>query len=444
MNPSLEPRVEDDGLRKWRRQATDFVVSASVLLHLPVVALYLLQYSHTSALSVSVTIFGSYFVVVLAALFRRIDYRIRVWAVLGAIYATACVGILAFPQGPYVRLLPILAPVFAIGVLGIRAARLATVISSIVLLSTPFLDSVPSVFNLLGIEIVRTPMPGWLDWVQATALTAEMVVVMILLERSYGFLLSALAARGRAIAEQRLAKRRLEELMHERLRLELEVARIGDDERRQLGNEVHDGVCQQLTGALLRCQALELRLEQGTPLCGSDLEPVSSLLSDSINEAHSIAQGLWPLEPTPEALVSALRRLVKRTRKTSGIPCEFRSAGDVRVSEPNTAQHLYRIAQEALSNAVRHAKADHITLELRGSDGTLTLRVEDNGIGLHNSQGTEGMGLRTMACRAQILESEFIIEAAPLGGTRVLCCVPRLGSDKRSSILEVNVEELAK
>lgn len=443
MGPSLEAKVEDDGLREWRRQATDFVITASVFLHLPVVALFLTEYSRTMALSVTVTMMGCYVVVVLAAFLRRVDYRIRVWMVLGAIYATASVGIMAFPQGPYVRLLPILAPIFAIGVLGIRAARLATLLSSIVLLSTPLIDSLPSLFRLLGISLLRIPMPAWLDWVQASALTAEMVVVMVLLERSYVFLLRSLEAKERAVAQQRVASKRLEEAMRERLRLEREVARIGDDERRQLGTEVHDGVCQQLTGALLRCQALELRLEQGASLSGSDLEAISSLLADSINEAHAVAQGLWPLEPTPDALVSALRRLVKRTRKISGIRCEFRATGNVRVADPNTAQHLYRIAQEALSNAVRHAKAEHVTVELRGSPDMLTLRIEDDGVGLQDKHRCEGLGLRTMASRAQILESELVIEAPPSGGTRVLCRVPRAYGAEGNGEMHQNIVENA-
>ena len=89
------------------------------------------------------------------------------------------------------------------------------------------------------------------------------------------------------------------------------------------------------------------------------------------------------------------------------------------------AQHLYRIAQEALSNAVRHARAGRIALELRGSEDALVLRVEDNGVGLPGNVPSGGMGMRTMAYRAQIIDGEFSMEAAPGGGTRILCRVPR-------------------
>ncbi len=218
---------------------------------------------------------------------------------------------------------------------------------------------------------------------------------------------------------------RLENEIQERRQLERDVARIGDDERRHLGSEVHDGVCQQLTGALLRCQAMELRLEQGASPTSAELGALSSLLGESINEARAVAQGLCPLEPSPEALAPALRGLARRTHSLSGVPCEFIAAGDVRVADPAAAQHLYRIAQEALSNSVRHAHASRIAVELRGSGDGLFLRVEDNGVGLAGTVPSSGMGLRTMAYRARSLEGKFKIEAAPGGGTIISCRVPR-------------------
>ncbi len=105
--------------------------------------------------------------------------------------------------------------------------------------------------------------------------------------------------------------------------------------------------------------------------------------------------------------------------------CEFITNGDVRVPDPAIAQHLYRIGQEALSNAVRHAHARRICVELRGSDGELILQVQDDGAGLPAERPAGGMGLRTMAYRAQILDGEFAVAPAPGGGTRVTCRVPR-------------------
>jgi two-component system, LuxR family, sensor kinase FixL len=178
-----------------------------------------------------------------------------------------------------------------------------------------------------------------------------------------------------------------------------------------------------VTAALLRCQALERRLERGGVVAGSDFAPLSSLLTETIDDAHNVARGLCPLEPDPDALAPALRALTKRTQEMASVRCEFRATGGVRVSDPEAAQHLYRIAQEALSNAVQHAKADRIAIELRANDGELTLQIQDDGAGVP-ADIRGGMGLRTMAYRAQIMKGEFAVEPAPGGGTRVTCRVP--------------------
>jgi signal transduction histidine kinase len=107
----------------------------------------------------------------------------------------------------------------------------------------------------------------------------------------------------------------------------------------------------------------------------------------------------------------------------AAVRCEYRTAGDVRVADPEVAQHLYRIAQEALSNAARHAQASRIRVEFRGTDSELTLQVEDDGVGLPAASPAGGMGLRTMRYRAQIMNGELTIGPGPGGGTRVTCGV---------------------
>jgi two-component system CheB/CheR fusion protein len=213
--------------------------------------------------------------------------------------------------------------------------------------------------------------------------------------------------------------------MRERQRLEREIAAVGDAERRRLGQELHDGVCQQVTAALLRCQGMESRLKRSGSVSCTDFAPLSSLLAETVDDAHNVARGLCPLDPDPEALAPALRALARRTQEMAGVRCEFLAAGDVRVPDPAMAQHLYRIAQEALSNASRHAHASRIAVELRGGDGELTLQVQDDGAGLPPELPAGGMGLRTMGYRAQIMGGEFTVAPGPGGGARVTCRVPR-------------------
>jgi signal transduction histidine kinase len=181
---------------------------------------------------------------------------------------------------------------------------------------------------------------------------------------------------------------------------------------------------------------MEVQLERGASPSSAELGALSSLLGEAINEARAVAQGLCPLEPSPDALAQALRALARRTHSLSGVPCEFIAAGDVRVEDSAAAQHLYRIAQEALSNAVRHAHASRIAIDLRGSEDGLVLRVEDNGVGFAGTVRPSGMGLRTMAYRARILEGEFKIEAAPGGGTLISCRVPRSQATRHGGELQ--------
>lgn len=421
---ALEAETVGDALSEWRRKATGLVIAASLGLHLPLLLLMLGSDSPVATPVNKATAVVSALLLLAAGCAYRASHAVRAWILLGALYLFAVVGGVVVPQGPYIRAVPIVAPMIAIGLLGVGQARACTAVSAAILMFAPSLHALPGIGPFV-IEPVGVPATPFGVLSQGAGLTAEMVIIMVLLERFYGFLLQALTAQRQAAEERGAAYRRLEDEILERRRLEREIGRIGDEERRHLGDEVHDGVCQQLTGALLRCQALECRLEQGSPPTSADLEALSSLLGETIHEAHAVAEGLCPIEPSPESLGLALRALAKRTRQMSGVACEFLTEGDVTVPDPPRAHHLYRVAQEALSNAVRHARASRIALALRGGDGTLTLQVDDDGGGMPGTLPSGGMGLRTMGSRAQMLEGELTIGPAPGGGTRVSCRVPR-------------------
>jgi signal transduction histidine kinase len=420
----VEVNPDDEVLRQWRRRAADIVIAAGVVLHLPGVILFFSGYSPTDGWPATTTLLTSYGLTVAVALLRHIDHEIRTWVLLGSLWLFTVVGVVVIPQGPYVRALPIVAPVLAIVLIGVGAARIATVISLGVLLFGPFLRLVPGLPGLLGAG-EHAHLPLKVISLQGVALTAQMLVLMTLLEAFYRFLLESLAAERRATAERIAAQRRLETEIEQRRRLEHEIARVSDEERRRLGHDVHDGVCQQLTAGLLRCQALELRLERGAPPSFEELGALSCLLGEAIHEARAVAEGLCPIGPAPDALAPALRDLARRAQRMSGVSCEFHAEGDVLLRNAATAQHLYRIAQEALSNAVRHARASRITVDLQGSDEGLHLRVQDNGVGLPGDLRPGGMGLRNMAFRAEVLEGELTVEAAAGGGACVSCRVPR-------------------
>jgi signal transduction histidine kinase len=156
-----------------------------------------------------------------------------------------------------------------------------------------------------------------------------------------------------------------------------------------------------------------------------DVRALSSLLDRTIAETHVVAEGLWPLDATPMALAAGLGRLSRQLCELHRVPCEFRARGTVELDDPVAAQHLYRIAQEAVGNATQHARARRILIELSGTDGLVTLRIEDDGAGFDPDVPTEGLGLRTMAYRAHIIGATLDIHSEPGAGTRVECRAQR-------------------
>ena len=257
-------------------------------------------------------------------------------------------------------------------------------------------------------------------WFQGIALIAILLQVMVLLERFHMMLMQSLADRT-------VAYHKLKAEMQERRRLEHEVARITDDERRRLGNEIHDGICQQITAALLRSEALREWLNPADASATEAITGLTTLLEETIDEARAVAHGLCPLESDPEALAAALRTLAGRIQTASGIACALETVGDVCVVDVARANHFYRIAQEAASNAVRHSHAKKISMRLSGTDDSLLLEVEDDGVGLPADSNAKGMGLRTMSYRADLMEGRLTATTGAGGGTCIACRIPRTG-----------------
>ncbi len=414
-----ESAAVEAALAAWRRKAAGILIGASVAVHLPVAIIVVLGLGPPLGPPLKAVTVTAYLILVAAALFRQVGCRTRLLATFFAGYLVTAYTSLAGGRGPYTQVSLVVYPVLLLVLAGARAARVAILASAAILVSTPFLRDLPAVVRTLGTTPAMPADPPAVVWTQAAGLAAFLAAAMIVLDRFRRFLRDSLAAQCRAMAE--------------RQRLEREIAAVSDEERRRLGQELHDGVCQQVTAALLRCQGLENRLGRGGTVSGADVAPLSSLLAETVEDAHNVARGLCPLEPGPEALAPALRALVRRTGEMAGVRCEFLAEGDVRVPDPAMAQHLYRIAQEALSNAARHAHAGRIAVELRGSERELTLRIEDDGAGLPPELPAGGMGMRTMAYRAQILGGDLTVTPAPGGGARVLCRVQRAAGAPRAA-----------
>ncbi|WP_246287702.1 sensor histidine kinase [Desulfolutivibrio sulfoxidireducens] len=151
--------------------------------------------------------------------------------------------------------------------------------------------------------------------------------------------------------------------MDERTRLEREIVNVSEEERRRVSHDLHDGLCQQLAGARLRCAALERRpiVERDV---ATEVAEISLMLKDSVSQAHDLSRGLWPVEHGPGDTGPSLAELARRMDESSGVRIGY---VENLACVPCRNEHLvqfYRIAQEAVANAVKHAKPGRITITL--------------------------------------------------------------------------------
>ncbi len=209
----------------------------------------------------------------------------------------------------------------------------------------------------------------------------------------------------------------------ERLALERRILDAGSAEQERLGREIHDGIGQQISAVALLARGLQQRLARG----GQEAESHAAgelvrLLQRTLREARLLARGLAPLDIAANGLGDALTLLVHGACEGLRRPkCRVELDGAVPELPGPVALHLYRVAQEALHNALRHAHARHIVIALHGDGDALTLHVRDDGRGLPERSRDSGLGLSTLAYRARAIGASLRIDTAPGQGTAVEC-----------------------
>ena len=257
----------------------------------------------------------------------------------------------------------------------------------------------------------RGPVPGW--WGVASS-CLYFLVFIFLLSRCHSLLNNM----------QRRVEERTADLQREivaRKGLERKIAEAGDHERRRLGRELHDNLCQHLTGTALQAQMLVTELEPRDNQALATARKVVSLVNDAIHIARDTARGLFSSELEGEGLICALEVLAKTTSVQYGIECHFDHNVEATISLERGTQ-LYWIAREAVNNAVTHAKPTCITIRLSGSGGNVELSVEDDGSGiLTPGTNLDGIGLQVMAQRAELAGGHLAIERSGYGGAAVRC-----------------------
>lgn len=214
--------------------------------------------------------------------------------------------------------------------------------------------------------------------------------------------------------------------MAERRRLEEEILSVSEREQRRIGHELHDSLCQHLTGTALAGQVLGERLAAKSLPEAADADKVVELVEEGITLARNLARGLYPVEMEAEGLMAAFQDLADNMTKGARVRCVFECEAPVLMHDDAAATHLYRIAQEAVRNAIQHGKPKRIGITLAEQNGLVTLTVEDDGVGVpETAQKSGGLGVRIMAHRAAMIGGSFAIEPAATGGTIVTCSIPK-------------------
>jgi two-component system CheB/CheR fusion protein len=214
-------------------------------------------------------------------------------------------------------------------------------------------------------------------------------------------------------------------------RLENEVLEATELERRRIGQELHDGLGQQLLGIAFLSGALKERLHQKSLSEAADAGQIADLLEKVIAEARKLSRELYAAELEAHGLCEALKHLVEDVGATTNIDCQFVCEKPFVIEDKSQATNLYRIVQEALQNARRHSLATEIVVTAKITPTDFQLTIKDNGVGFPPDDKSTGMGLKTMKYRVDILGGTFQACNDKDGGAVVSCTVPL----KKSSAL---------
>jgi PAS domain S-box-containing protein len=209
-----------------------------------------------------------------------------------------------------------------------------------------------------------------------------------------------------------------------RVELEREILAITEREQRRIGQDLHDDLGQQLAGIEFLTQTLAHQLSGMSRPAAARANEIAGMVRRTMVRARELARGLSPIGLESDGLMVSLRELAARTKKIFRVDCRFKCRGQVLIPDHSVGIHLYRIAQEAVSNAIKHGKASRIDIGLTKTSERIVLAVSDNGIGMpKKARKTRGMGLRVMQYRAGMIDASLIGQRQPDGGTTFVCSI---------------------
>ena len=218
----------------------------------------------------------------------------------------------------------------------------------------------------------------------------------------------------------------LEQEIQQRRQLERNLLEVSEEAQAQIGRELHDDLGQLLSGAAYLAGSLAGKLAVTDPEAGKQAESIKKIAQDAVKRTRYITHGLVPFGIASRGLKQGLEQFAEDVLLVSGIPCEVDCSGG-EVADPMIATHLFRIAQEAINNAVKHSQASHLSIRLEIGPDTVRLTITDNGVGLPGDyrDKSKGMGLLNMNYRAQLIGATIDIESEAGKGTRVSLVLPQ-------------------
>jgi len=211
----------------------------------------------------------------------------------------------------------------------------------------------------------------------------------------------------------------------EREQLEKALLNISAREQRRIGQDLHDGLGQHLTGIAFMAKVHESKLAEKDVADAADAAKIVRLVNEAIHKTRELARGLLPVVSDAQGLMSALQLWAVEVEDLFGVSCRFECETAVLIHDDAMATHLYHIAQESVNNAIKHGHARHILIRLTAEDGKGMLLIKDDGAGIAQNRGNnQGMGLHIMNYRAGMIGGVLEVAPDPAGGTSVACTFP--------------------
>jgi PAS domain S-box-containing protein len=211
----------------------------------------------------------------------------------------------------------------------------------------------------------------------------------------------------------------------ERQRLEKAILEVSAREQRRIGEDLHDGLGQHLTGIAFMSKVLESKLSEKSLEESGDAAKIVRLVNEAINKTRELSRGLLPVVSDAHGLMSALTRYTEEMQDLFQITCRFECGAPVLVYDVNVATHLYHIAREAVNNAIKHGHPRHVVIGLSAENREGALSIQDDGVGISGIPVNHaGMGLNIMNYRANMIGGSLDVGRNFTGGTTVVCLFP--------------------